>query len=233
MLQINEATWLQIIYELSGLCSFRVCMEGTFHSDEMSTKFETPMAITDGLQDMENSHSYSGPLCTASLSMALLDIPLVASPQRSWVPTAARAEAASTVALNAAPPKKSFNSSTSTKNLGATPKAGDGVLPTEQQSGAVMRNIEGSARSGESRVPAMGSPFPKFGWSRRQNSTKPPKQDVAGGRKVSIVWFRSDLRVHDNEVLTQAHAESSGVRVRPSGNNNEGLVGFLRIFWGV
>ncbi|MFS7987331.1 putative (6-4)DNA photolyase [Helianthus anomalus] len=35
--------------------------------------------------------------------------------------------------------------------------------------------------------------------------------NLAGARRTSIVWFRNDLRVHDNESLSSANTESSSV----------------------
>lgn len=39
--------------------------------------------------------------------------------------------------------------------------------------------------------------------------SKPP--GVAGGRRAGIVWFRTDLRMHDNEALHRANAECSSL----------------------
>eukprot|EP00976_Prorocentrum_cordatum_P040264 817040-Prorocentrum_minimum.AAC.1 len=128
----------------------------------------------------------------ASLSIALLDSPVLSVPQEPRV-IDPRAQATPIVALNGAlngaPPKKSASAAA----LGAAPKAGDGVLPAEKQSGAVWRNEPIAPTTAG--LKAVGSTFPRFGWSRRHNACKPPRNDIAGGHKASIVWFRSDLRV--------------------------------------
>uniref|UniRef100_A0A7S0N2B6 Photolyase/cryptochrome alpha/beta domain-containing protein n=1 Tax=Pyramimonas obovata TaxID=1411642 RepID=A0A7S0N2B6_9CHLO len=147
----------------------------------------------------------SSPLASmASLSIALLDSPVLTVPQQPR-PTESRAKATPIVALNAAPPKKAPSAAA----LGAAPRAGDGVLPAEKQSGAVWRNEP--AAPTVTGMKAAGSTFPRFGWSRRHNANKPPRNDIAGAHKASLVWFRSDLRVHDNEVLNRAHADSASV----------------------
>eukprot|EP00887_Chlorella_sp_A99_P005649 scaffold1.g5649.t1 len=46
---------------------------------------------------------------------------------------------------------------------------------------------------------------------RRAGAGAPGPRGAGGGRRAGLLWFRGDLRIHDNEALARATAECSGV----------------------
>jgi hypothetical protein len=60
---------------------------------------------------------------------------------------------------------------------------------------------------------ARAAAFPRLGAARQPASTAgaPGSKAAAGGRGVSLVWFRADLRTHDHEPLAAAAAESTSL----------------------
>lgn len=60
-----------------------------------------------------------------------------------------------------------------------------------------------------SKVASFISPFPDYQTLRNGNLGEP--KTPAGLRRATIVWFRNDLRVHDNEALVNASNESLSI----------------------
>eukprot|EP00850_Spirogloea_muscicola_P017426 SM000149S01361 [mRNA] locus=s149:269331:272843:- [translate_table: standard] len=55
------------------------------------------------------------------------------------------------------------------------------------------------------------SAFPDFQRLPRSSNRTSDPSSIAGARKAGIVWFRNDLRIHDNEALAAATKESLSV----------------------
>ncbi|GMH45558.1 hypothetical protein BSKO_13515 [Bryopsis sp. KO-2023] len=87
----------------------------------------------------------------------------------------------------------------------------NGVRPVELQSGhskfKVLQTTETQRDASEAgnAVPCPGQLL------QRIRSDKGARPGAAGGRKAAVVWFTSDLRLHDNEALLQANSESSSI----------------------
>lgn len=78
------------------------------------------------------------------------------------------------------------------------------VLRTDGERGNVMSVAAAGARA---------AAFPRLGaaWQPASTAGAPGSKAAAGGRGVSLVWFRADLRTHDHEALAAAAAESTSL----------------------
>lgn len=45
----------------------------------------------------------------------------------------------------------------------------------------------------------------------RALGSRPPPKSLGTGRRVGLVWLRSDLRLHDHEPLSRAHEQCDSV----------------------
>lgn len=90
----------------------------------------------------------------------------------------------------------------------AAPKKRTNALPT-QASTALQVPVTPPAAS---HTKAVGvSAFPDYYRLRQSGRDAGDPSNAAAMRKAAIVWFRNDLRVHDNEALTNANKEALSV----------------------
>ncbi|KAL2652078.1 hypothetical protein R1flu_020206 [Riccia fluitans] len=125
----------------------------------------------------------------ASLTMAmgsLLSLPQIASPSQR---------------LGFVPAKKAVKADTSAKKA-INPSPVIGVPRIDVSAGA---SASRTAIKSKSSI----SPFPDY--QRLHGGQFGDPINPAGSRRATIVWFRNDLRVHDNEALTQASDDSMSI----------------------
>ncbi|BBM97420.1 hypothetical protein MPTK1_1g05530 [Marchantia polymorpha subsp. ruderalis] len=103
--------------------------------------------------------------------------------------------------LGFAPSKKVLKTDTSAKKtINSSPVVGASQMDVSMGS-SITKTVKKSVGS--------ISPFPDY--QRLHGSQFGEPRNPAGLRKATIVWFRNDLRVHDNEALVQASNDSMSI----------------------
>ncbi|KAG6553677.1 hypothetical protein Mapa_004592 [Marchantia paleacea] len=146
------------------------------------------VAVVASRDDFETSKPFMVP-GVASLTMAmgsLLSLSHVSPPAHR---------------LGFAPSKKVLKTDTSAKKaINSCPVVGASQMDVSMGS-STTKTVNKSVGS--------ISPFPDY--QRLQGSQFGEPRNPAGLRKATIVWFRNDLRVHDNEALVQASNDSMSI----------------------
>eukprot|EP00884_Botryococcus_braunii_P005970 jgi/Botrbrau1/15374/Bobra.43_2s0005.1 len=86
----------------------------------------------------------------------------------------------------------------------------NGVLPTELQNNAVPFKTAEVMRKGTC-FPGSSSHLTTDLAVKRGGPDHGDRPGAGGARRAALVWFRSDLRLHDHEALLAAHREASSV----------------------